>query len=140
MTTWKDPRHMDVEQLQTASVFSSLPPECRAALAAAMTERHVEQGSELVTADDFGYHVFLILDGRAEVSADGAVLRELGPGEVCGEIGVLITGRRTAAVRALTPMRVATLFAQDLHHLQHDHPELDRALRAIAADHLGPPS
>ena len=45
---------------------------------------------------DFGYGMFAITSGTADVIIDGAVVRTLGPGDIFGEIAVLSGGRRTA--------------------------------------------
>jgi CRP-like cAMP-binding protein len=47
---------------------------------------------------------------------------------VFGEIGVLLTGRRTAAVVADTPMMLLVLFEQTYRQLVKEHPELAEAV------------
>jgi MFS family permease len=80
-------------------------------LAAVADEEHVQAGTSIVTkgqpADDF----YVIVDGAAEVRSAiregaGKELRNLGPGECFGEIGLLRQRPRTATVRATADTRV----------------------------------
>ncbi|HKA02780.1 MAG TPA: cyclic nucleotide-binding domain-containing protein, partial [Acidimicrobiales bacterium] len=51
----------------------------------------------------------LLLDGVVVVDVDGTAWAELGPGAVLGEPAALEGGHRTATVRTVTPVRVATV-------------------------------
>lgn len=93
----------------------------------------VDAGETLVTEGDFGFAMFAITDGTAEVVQNGTVLRRLGPGDVFGEIAVLSGGRRTATVVATTPMHLLTLMNRDVWRLERDAPEVGAALRATIA-------
>jgi CRP-like cAMP-binding protein len=83
---------------------------------------------------DFGYALYAIERGTAEVSADGTRLRTLGPGEVFGEIALLASGRRTATVTATSPMQLIAFFKRDVWALEERSPEVATRLRALIAD------
>jgi hypothetical protein len=70
-------------------------------------ERLIEQG-----ASDTG--IFLVLDGIFEVSVDGDVVGEVGPGSIVGERAALELGTRTATVVARTRARVVEVGAEDI--------------------------
>jgi CRP-like cAMP-binding protein len=53
---------------------------------------------------DFGHSLILIESGTAEAMHEGTKIRDLGPGDVVGEVAVLASGRRTASVDGLTPV------------------------------------
>lgn len=63
---------------------------------------------------DVGPRLLVVLDGRAEVSrADGSgvarVLGDVGPGDVIGEMALLLDLPRSASVRALTELKCFTM-------------------------------
>ena len=66
-----------------------------------------------------------------------AQLAELGPGDFFGEIGLLVTERRTATVTATSPIRVLTLFDRDFRRVCADVPAFERVLREAMAERLG---
>jgi len=82
--------------------------------------RKVKEGHVLVEQGQLGAELYLLLDGIVSVEVDGEALADLGPGAVLGERAVLEGGRRTATLRARTPVRVAVARAEqlDLDHLQ----------------------
>jgi Cyclic nucleotide-binding domain len=76
--------------------------------------RRVKAGTALVTQDETGSEVFLLLDGVLRVEEDGRRLAEYGPGALLGERAHLEGGRRTSTLVAITPCRVATVDAAQL--------------------------
>ena len=78
----------------------------------------------------------MIEEGRAEVVRDGRRLAELGPGDFFGEIGLLVTGRRTASVVALTPMRLIVMFEQSFRRLEKELPTFAASVRAACAERM----
>jgi len=64
------------------------------------------------------------------VSVNGTRLREVGPGDVVGEVAVLASGRRTASVVATSPVRALAWFKRDVWGLERSSPEAARRLRA----------
>jgi CRP/FNR family cyclic AMP-dependent transcriptional regulator len=128
---------MDGAGLATIPVFRELPEQDRDRLASVCSIVDVEAGTTLVHEGDFGFAMFAILEGSAEVSKDGAPLRTLGPGDVFGEIAVLSGGRRTATVTATTPMELVTVLNRDVWKLERESPDVGAALRQTIADCLG---
>jgi CRP-like cAMP-binding protein len=61
----------------------------------------------------------------------------LGPGDAFGEIGLLLTGQRTATVAARTPMRLLSLSGQDFERIRERVPELERSLRRLGLERAG---
>jgi CRP-like cAMP-binding protein len=127
---------MDGASLQTISLFAELGDDERERLAEVCSDVEVDAGTPLVQEGDFGYALFAIVDGSAEVSRDGAVTRTLGPGDAFGEIAILSGGRRTATVTATTPMRLVTIMNRDVWRLERDQPDVGAALRQTIADCL----
>ena len=123
---------VDVSRLAPFGLFAGLSDEQRAAVAEAMQEQRVEAGTELTRTGEFGYHLYLIEEGEADVVRGGEVIATLGPGAHFGEIALMITGTRTADVRARTPMRLLVVFDRVLRDLDRDVPDIGRALRAAS--------
>ncbi len=71
----------------------------------------VEEGSKLVEQGEPGSSIYLILDGVLGVDVDGEEVAELGPGAIVGERAILETGRATATVTAMSPVRAARIAA-----------------------------
>jgi CRP/FNR family transcriptional regulator, cyclic AMP receptor protein len=115
--------------------FADLPAEELDELAAAMNEVEVEAGAKIVTLDDYGTAVYLIEQGNADVLEDGGEATEfLGPGDTFGEIGLLLTGQRTATVVARTPMRLLSLSGPDFERIRARVPNVERSLRRLGLE------
>ena len=126
---------MDRAHLEAFPTFAGLPGEELDVLAAALTEIGVDAGAEIVTLDDYGAAVYFVEQGEAEVRTEsGEDTQTVGPGDSFGEIGLLLTGQRTATVVSRTPMRLLSLSDHDFEHIRARVPELERALRQIGLD------
>ena len=130
-------RLVDQHRLAAFTLFAGLPPDALAALADAAAEVPADAGARIVTHGDFGYVLYLIEEGEAEVNVDGGTAsRLLGPGDAFGEIALLVSGRRTAEVVARTPMRLISLFERDVRRACAQVPELETSLRRTAGERL----
>jgi CRP-like cAMP-binding protein len=122
--------------LEAIPLFDALSEQDRDRLADVCSDVAVDAGTTLVHEGDFGYAMYAIVSGSADVSKDGSFVRALGPGDVFGEIAVLSGGRRTASVTATTPMKLVVVLNRDVWQLERDHPEAGAALRKTIADCL----
>lgn len=128
---------MEQSRITAFEPFADLPEAELDELAATMSEVEVDAGAPIVTHGDFGYVLYAIEEGAADVRVDGAETpRTLGPGELFGEIALLVTGRRTATVVARTPMRLLSLFDRDFQRIRARAPELERSLRRLGGERL----
>ena len=85
--------------------------------------------------------LFVVLDGSAQVFVETRVVRELGPGDVFGEVAALEWGlefgyARTATVSAISPMRVLVVPRDALQKLLPEAPMLGDELRRLSQHHL----
>ena len=104
-------------------------------MAAALSELEVEAGATVITLDDYGTAIYFVEHGEADVVPDGGEEdRGVGPGDVVGEIGLLLTGQRTASVVARTPMRLLSLSGQDFDRIRARVPEVERSLRRLGLE------
>jgi CRP-like cAMP-binding protein len=119
---------VDQALLDSVPCLSGLSLAARAAAADAFNELSVPAGERVTSQGDYAYELFVILEGTARVEQDGAVLATFGPGELCGEIGLLLTGRRTATIVAETPMVLLAMFDQAFRRLTKEFPEFADAV------------
>jgi len=123
---------VDTKRIASFPAFADLPPAELDELAAALREVEVEAGKAVVTLDDFGTAIYFIEEGEATVLGDdGQKIQGLGPGDTFGEIGLLLTGQRTATVVARTPMRLLSLSGQDFERIRARVPDVERSLRRL---------
>jgi CRP-like cAMP-binding protein len=127
---------MDATRLNSIKLFAGLSDSDRRLVAAWATELSVPAGTVLMRETDYSYDILAIVEGAAEVSRDGSVLAELGPGDVVGELGVLTRGPRSATVTATTPLMLVRLTRWDIRHLDRDAPAAAAAIRGLASDRL----
>jgi CRP-like cAMP-binding protein len=128
---------MELSRLSAFPLFDGLSEEDLAPIAAAASEVDAAEGEALATEGDFGYALYAIESGTADVTADGEHLRSLGPGDVFGEIAIISSGRRTASVTATSPMRLIAFFKRDVWALEKRSPEAVGRLRELIADRRG---
>jgi CRP-like cAMP-binding protein len=124
------------KRLEAIPLFASLAPEERELIGELVDPVQAPAGHEVATQDAFGYSFFAIEEGTAEVRVDDQRVAELGPGDFFGEIALLCTGRRTAAVVATSPMKLFSLFDSDFREIESKVPTLGRELRRAAVERL----
>jgi CRP/FNR family transcriptional regulator, cyclic AMP receptor protein len=128
---------VDAAGVSAITVFADLDEAQRDCVASACQELEVDAGTTLAEEGEFGYAMFAVTEGHADVFKDGELIRTLGPGDVFGEIAVFFGGVRTATVVAKTPMKLAMIFNGELHRLNRDAPQVAEKLRLTVADRLG---
>jgi CRP-like cAMP-binding protein len=89
-------------------------------IAQLLVDRHFAAGDDLCHQGDAETHGFVLVDGEAAVLVDGEQVGIATAGDVVGELSMLGTGRRTATLRALTPV----------HALLIEPDEIDSVLAA----------
>lgn len=128
---------MDPARLERFTLLGALPDEERRVLADAFVEETVEAGRTLARSGDFGYALYAVETGTAEViDPEGVSLRTLQAGDTFGEIALVLAGRRSATVTATTEMRLLSLFARDFLRIRESVPVFEAALRELGAERL----
>jgi MFS family permease len=92
----------EVKLIRSSSLLGALPPSAQERLAHRGTWRTLEAGEVLIDEGASSDDVYLIREGKIEVSKNGDRVTVLGRGEVVGEIAALRGVTRTATARALT--------------------------------------
>jgi putative peptide zinc metalloprotease protein len=117
--------------------MASLSDQALGELAGALSEENYPAGAAVVKEGEPGDRLFLIVDGRAEVSTAGPrgplALAELAVGSVFGEMALVLPGgRREATVVALTPLHLLSLDALTFGELLRSYPAARAAFEAEA--------
>ena len=103
--------------------------------------RHAEvvdlpDGEEMITEGAPGDAFFIILDGRAQVERDGAVISEAKAGDYFGELALLDNQPRSATVRACGQISVAVLGVRMFRTILREFPDIAEQLLAGLAGEL----
>jgi putative peptide zinc metalloprotease protein len=130
------PAERRLELLEDVPAFACLPTPALEELTELLEEDRCPSGATMVTEGEAGDRLYLIAEGRAEVSTAGqggpVPLATLGLGELFGEIALLEPGgRRQATVTATTPLLTLSLAAPDFHGVLNAHPEARTAFSEV---------
>jgi CRP-like cAMP-binding protein len=128
---------MDPAGLDSVPLFGRLSKKDRERVSRSADEVDISEGTLLVREGDFAYEFFAIQNGTATVERDGQSVATLGPGDYFGEIALLETERRTASVRASSPMQLIVMTGPDLRNVLHDTPELAAEIRSTIRERMG---
>jgi CRP/FNR family cyclic AMP-dependent transcriptional regulator len=124
--------------LADVPLFKLLDEAERAALAAALEARHVEQGEELFRFGEPGDEMFIVRRGSVEIYAQDLmgqkiVLETVAAGGQFGELALFDGGTRTATAAALEESDVLSLNREDLLSFLRTHPDAGLDMLAIMA-------
>jgi cAMP-dependent protein kinase regulator len=130
-------RRMLTNLLRHSRILSAVAPQQRQALIQRFTSRSFAPAELLVHKGEEGGSLFLVASGLVEVrspdaSGDDVVLAQLGPGEVVGEISLVLRRPATADVAAVHRTVALELTWTDFHDAIKEHPGLLAQLYEIA--------
>lgn len=124
---------MDDMYFKVPQLLDCLTHEGRMDLLRCATERRLDAGAALFHEGDPGHEMYIIEEGRIEISTQAmngrrSVLNHMGPGEVVGEVALLDKGTRSADAVAATPVKLAVISRATLTAFLADNPEMTTAL------------
>jgi CRP-like cAMP-binding protein len=105
------PRHVPatVTELSSVPLLAELPGTRLNALAVRMDREELGPGTTIVREGEPGDRFFVLLSGMAQVQQEALGQRRvLKPGDTFGEVALAMGVPRTATVRAVTPVVVAS--------------------------------
>jgi CRP-like cAMP-binding protein len=127
------------EALGRTALFEGLSRKDLEQLAKVTEDMDVPAGKVLCREGDIGHEFFVIVDGEAAVTHEGATLRTLGPGDFFGEIALVEDKRRTATVTATSALRFFVLTRQSFKGLLGQQPGVEQTVvEAVRARQAGP--
>lgn len=109
-------------RLRAIPLFSGLSDAELEATARLFAERQVAADTRLTVEGASGYSFYVIEEGTAEVEQDGALVNTLGAGDFFGEMAIISGERRSATVKAVTPVELLVLFGTEFRTLERDLP------------------
>lgn len=131
------PHDTKVAALAKAPLFAALSRQELGELAKATEDLEVDEGKALTREGDLGREFFVIVEGDVSVTQDGKEIRRLGAGDFFGEIALIYdNARRTATVRAASPLRFFVLTRQSFRSLLEHQPEIEEKVMAALEERL----
>ncbi len=104
------------------------------AIARIADEIHWREGRVIARQGEKGREFFVIIEGSADVTVDGAKVASLGAGDFFGEMALVTEERRTATVTAAAPMRGLVIVDRAFARLLRDDPGIQtKILSTVAA-------
>src|SRR2546421_7067072 len=123
------------DALRIATLFAGFDDADLERIAPRFTEVEAPANQVLIEPRTAGAGLFVICDGTVEVEAH-ELRRELGPGDVVGEISLVADGTRRARVVTKTPVRCLALSREDFERLAAEEPRFGEAIRELARQRL----
>ncbi len=117
-----------VALLEKLPLFAGLSHRDLSQISTLMDEIEVPAGKRLATAGQPGHEMFIIVDGRAQVTTRAGRRVYLGPGDFFGEMSLLDGEPRSANVEATTAMRVFALATRQFWQLLDESPGVVRKI------------
>jgi CRP-like cAMP-binding protein len=111
---WLRRPSLGTDELRTLPLFTSLDDEHAHRVLRAAREHHALPEEAIVEQWQVSRDLYVVLEGEAEVTADGTALATHGPGEFFGELAAIDWGAgfgrtRSATVTATSPTRLLVL-------------------------------
>lgn len=129
-------RTSDGSPLARSSLLSRLPFDAGEALLRRGTSVTRISRDWLFRQGDPTDALYVIISGRLEVVRDGELVRELGAGDVVGELGVLTGAPRQASVRARRDTQLVRIAPESVEEVLRQDPSVLRALTNALANQV----
>src|ERR687883_986920 len=122
------------DALARVPVFAGLSRRSLERIARIANDVELRAGQILIEPRAKGSGMFVLLNGVVTVGIRGQRVRELGPGDVVGELALLTPDAlRTARVRAKTPVRCLAIAREDFRKLLNAEPRVAVSLLETVA-------
>jgi len=122
--------------LSRVPLFASLPPEEVRSLVGQVERVVFPAGARVMATGEAGRELFIVEDGRLDVSRDGVHVAWLGTGQVAGEMALLSGETRIADVRAAGQSTLLVVRKADFDRLLAVYPRLKESVERLAADRM----
>ena len=96
----------------------------------------IEAGQPLIIEGRDSHEAYVVVAGRATVRRNGRKIAEVGPGDVVGELGLILRRQRESTVTADTPLEVLVLERRALRTAVEEVPGLGWKLLETVSDRM----
>jgi CRP-like cAMP-binding protein len=128
------------DALARVPVFAGLSRRSLERIARIAKDVELRPGQVLIESRAKGSGMFVLLEGAVTVGTRGTRARELGAGEIVGELALLTPeAQRTARVRARTPVRCLAISRGDFRRILTDEPKVAIQVLETVASRLASP-
>ena len=94
------------------------------------------RGGILFAEGERGNHMYILMQGRAEISVGGQIVENAGPGALLGEMALVSSAPRSATVVAGTECKLVSVDVKQFDLLARESPEFARHVMTVMADRL----
>src|SRR5919204_5136715 len=128
------------DALARVPVFTGLSRRALERIARIAKDVELRPGQVLIEPRAKGSGMFVVLDGTVAVRTRGKRARELGAGDIVGELALLTPdAQRTARVRATTPVRCLAISRGDFRRILTGEPKVAIQVLETVASRLASP-
>ena len=124
---------MDASELKSIPLFSHLSKKELELIARHADEVTLPAGSVIMHEGDVAREVCVVLKGMVRVTQGEKFLKDLGPGEVVGEMGVVEAVHRNATVTAVGDVRLVVMFGPEFTGVSDEIAAVRKGIAAIIA-------
>ena len=124
------------EALRGAPLFEGLSKKELIELARVTDDLQVAAGTVLCKEDTLGREFFVLVEGTVDVTRGGKPIATRQAGDFVGEIALLTSARRTATVRAATPLRCLILMRGEFRRVLDENRSIERKVMDALAERL----
>ena len=117
-------RRLELDTLRAIPLFKYVSTRNLERIMAITVRRRFQAGAEVFKVKSEGDALYVVVDGRVELSRDGLVLATIKAGGHFGEMAMVDQSPRSATARAATPVRVLVLERRRFFELMRTDPLL----------------
>jgi len=128
---------MDVARLESIPIFAQLSKSGRKTIAQHADEVQIAAGTRIIEQGRAANELLVIERGTADVLDGEALIAQIGPGDVIGEIGLLNYSRRTATVIATSAIDAIVMYGPELMAMKSAVPLVFEELERLVAERTG---
>ncbi|MBI5243841.1 MAG: Crp/Fnr family transcriptional regulator [Elusimicrobia bacterium] len=132
---------MTISQLVRFKLLSTLPRKHLQRIRALAVTRDFEAGQQIFSKADTAHHIFFVVSGQVKIFCQSASRKRktfayFGPGDIFGEMGVLLDTSRSASAVSVAKSRLLILSTKDFRRFLLSDPGVTLKLLKTVAERL----